>query len=366
MFSNSNYDGCIPTQFIVTTKSTEHLIKKDCTSISEYYSNACIDFDDLKSKIDQEFVAHILISKPFAEKGYTDQLDLGLDDALVYAYIFTHIDPEQHGFLKDSLQPHKISETLKLTENKEVYLPMIIHKEKTSKENEYSHISFTTVIQEESNFTVKSFDTLGQNSSNEQYIKSQQTGTQTKQKSKKQTSKKQTKEQQPQIILKSQITIPEQGASGCGFLTALNAVSYINDGTAVCPSIAGKSIEETKKTLIEGFGYTIEVSKKEFETYDKIDGTKCKEAIYNIYESDNGIKTREKLVFKISPSMIYEIQQENKEGTQHGTPPIEHKTITTSFSSFASIGTSSTNDINYNHQPYQSTPQKGNMFSQSL
>ena len=217
-------------------------------------------------------------------------------------------------------------------------------KEQESKKTEYNHISFTTVIQEESNFTVKSFDTLGQNSSNEQYIKSQQTGTQTKQKSKKQT------EPSPQIVLKTQITTPKQGASGCGFLTALKAVSHINK-YSVDLSIFGKSIKETKKTLIDGFGYKIDEN-----AIDK-DGSIKSYPVTIYYE--NGKKA-----FEITKDIIETIQQENKEGTQHGTPPIEHKTIAGSFHLFASIGTNSTNDINYNHQPYPSTPKKDNTPSQ--
>lgn len=380
LFSNSNYDGCIPTQFIVTTKSTEHLINK-CTSISEYYNKIkemhSIDFDDLKSKIDQEFATHILAAKEFDEKIINEngrvgkgELDLGLDEALVYAYIFTHTDPEQHekirlfdweninkgqhGFLKDSLKPDKIKKTLNIKLGEEVYLPMIVRKkqeskEKESKKTEYSHISFTTVIQEESNFTVKSFDTLGQNSSNEQYIKSQQTGTQTKQ-----TSKKQTKEQQPQIILTSKIEERMQGISGCGFLTALNAVSYINGGDAVCPALVeekGKTlpIEKTKKTLIEGFDYKIDEN-----VIDK-DGS-IKYYPITIYYKDG------RKAFEITKDVIEAIQQEKETTIKvEGVIPIkEYKMITKSLPSFIGVSTSSisTDDINYNHQSYQPAPQQ--------
>ena len=396
LFNNSNYDGCIPTQFIVTTKSTEYLIE-DYTSIDEYYNKANIDFGNLKSVIDQEFVAHILAAKEFDEKIISEnggvgkgELDLGLDEALVYAYIFAHTYREIHeqirlfdweninkgelGFLKDSLQPDKITETLNIKLGEEVYLPMIVHKEKISKnlnQNKYNHISFITVkskyiyktitdnndycgkqskeLIEREEFVIKSFDTLGQNSGNEQYIKSQQTGTQTKQKSKKQT------EPSPQIVLKTQITTAKQGASGCGFLTALKAVNYINK-YSVDLSITGKNIEETKKTLIKGFGYKIDEN-----AIDK-DGS-IKSYPITIYYKDG------RKAFEITKDIIEAIQQENKEVTQHGTPPIEHKTITESYSPFANMEASSTSTDNLDYKQHQTLitptpPQKDNTPSQ--
>lgn len=325
----------IPVQFILVPQGENF----NRTNLEEYCNKVrgiLFKRDGLRGKLDQEFVARILAAQKIT--------DLGLDEALVYAHIFTHTDPKQHkqirlfdwenidkgqhGFLKDSLQSNKIKTTLNIQPEEEVYLPMSVHE---SGKDGLHHISFTTIkINIVGTRIIKSFDTLyGGSLNNENYIPEQHGLKYT--------------------MLKSL----KQGVSGCGFLTALNAVNYINNGTVDCPSIAGKSIKEIKEILTDSFGYKVDEN-----AIDK-DGSIESYPITIYYK--NGIKA-----FEITEGVIKAIQQENKEGTQHGTPPIEHKTITTSFSSFASIGTSSTNDINYNHQPYQSTPQKDNMFSQSL
>lgn len=196
----------------------------------------------------------------------TSYLDLGIDEALVYAYIFTHtelakheqirlfdwenINNGQHGFEKNSLQPNKIKATLNFEGDKMVYLPVIVNDNKG-----LNHISFTTVAEFENNIIVESFDTLGLYNSNEQYIKTGLSG-------------------QQQLILKSKIEKVTQENSGCGFLTVLNAVNYINgklnnNNELEYLSIAGKKPKEIRKILIGGFGYTCELDGKEYKIYRK-------------------------------------------------------------------------------------------------
>lgn len=229
------------TMFILVTKEDVY----DNKYFIEYANavrNRICDGGYLRKAIDYEFAVNIMASKSF--DGMDDELDLGLDDELIYAYLFTHISPEQHkqirlfdwvneesekrGFLKSCLSKDNIVKKLNLNGEAGIILPMVITDNNPGLQ--FNHISFVLFLKSfhpTNNPVILSFDTLssGENiksagGCNEYYIN--------------------------YYKINRIINEPKQDRSGCGYLTLLNIITYFD--TAENDPL--KKVEEMRKNSL--------------------------------------------------------------------------------------------------------------------
>lgn len=270
-----NDSKTVPTQFILIPNFKGY-ISFDKKSFSNYCKTTKESLKELKSYVDHEFALQISSAEKIE--------DFGLEDSLVYAYIFTHtpakkhrqirlfdwenIDKGQHGFKKASLHPSVIKETLNLTDDEEVYLPVIM---KESGRMGLNHIKFTALKSSSKGIEVEVFDTLAPSSGRKK--ESDKAG----------------------LIFYDKITVPKQDASGCGYLTSLIAAKYITEGELeeeVIPNIRGKKVDEIKECLMNEFRLTevilqIGTSNKKEMKKGKLHGISLMGSLSNIDASSN-------------------------------------------------------------------------------
>lgn len=269
-----NDSKTVPTQFILVPNGK---LFNEKSFPYNYCATVNGSLERLKSYIDHEFALQISSAEKIE--------DFGLEDSLVYAYIFTHtpaekhrqirlfdwenIDKEQHDFKKASLQPSVIKKTLNLTDDEKVYLPVIM---KESGRMGLNHIKFTVLKSSSEEVEVEVFDTLALSSGRKK--ESDEAG----------------------LIFYDKIIVPKQDASGCGYLTSLITTKYITEGgleEEVIPDIRGKTdMDEIKEYLIDEFQLTgivphIKIDSKKEMKKGKLHGISLMGSLSDIDASSN-------------------------------------------------------------------------------